>query len=90
LRAPAIAAADRGALAVFAACAVITAANPVAIRFINRELAPFWGGGLRLLLMAALLALLTRVLRLELPRGRALRGAVLFDALNYGCAVGLT
>jgi drug/metabolite transporter (DMT)-like permease len=69
---------------------VITAANPVAIRFSNRELAPFWGGGLRLLLMAGLLALLTGLLRLELPRGRALRGAILFGALNYGCAVGLT
>jgi drug/metabolite transporter (DMT)-like permease len=40
--------------------------------------------------MAALLAALTRVLRLDLPRGRALRGAIVFGALNYGCAVGLT
>jgi drug/metabolite transporter (DMT)-like permease len=87
---PVLAAGDRAGVAAFAACAVITAANPVAIRFSNRELAPFWGGALRLLLMAALLALVTRLLRLDLPRGRALRGAVLFGALNYGCAVGLT
>jgi drug/metabolite transporter (DMT)-like permease len=69
---------------------VITAVNPLAIRFSNRELAPFWGAGLRMLLMAALLGLVMRALRLELPRGRALRGALLYGALGYGCAVGLT
>lgn len=40
--------------------------------------------------MAALLGTLMGVLRLELPRGRALRGALLYGALGYGCAVGLT
>jgi drug/metabolite transporter (DMT)-like permease len=85
-----LAAGGDAALAAFAVCAVITAVNPVAIRFSNRELAPFWGAGLRLVLMAALLALVMRVLRLELPRGRALRGALLYGALGYGCAVGLT
>jgi drug/metabolite transporter (DMT)-like permease len=69
---------------------VITALNPIAIRFSNRELAPIWGAGLRLMIMAALLGLVMRVLRLELPRGRALRGALLYGALGYGCAVGLT
>jgi drug/metabolite transporter (DMT)-like permease len=69
---------------------VITALNPIAIRFSNRELAPFWGAGLRLMLMAALLGLVMHAMRLELPRGRALRGALRYGALGYGCAVGLT
>jgi drug/metabolite transporter (DMT)-like permease len=91
VRRPAVAAAgDQAALAAFLGCALITAVNPVAIRFSNRELAPLWGAGLRLALMAALLVLLMRVLRLEVPRGRALRGALLYGALGYGCAVGLT
>ena len=87
MRAPA---GDQAALAAFAGSTLITAVNPVAIRFSNRELAPLWGAGLRLLLMAALLGLVLRVLRLELPRGRALRGALTYGALGYGCAVGLT
>jgi drug/metabolite transporter (DMT)-like permease len=69
---------------------VITAANPVAIRFSNRELAPLWGAGLRLVLAGALLVCVMRLLRLALPRGRALRGALLFGVLQYGAAVGLT
>jgi drug/metabolite transporter (DMT)-like permease len=91
LRGPAAAAAgDHTALAAFVGCAVITAANPVAIRFSNRELAPLWGAGLRLVLAGALLVSLMRLLRLAPPRGRALRGPLLFGVLNYGAAVGLT
>jgi drug/metabolite transporter (DMT)-like permease len=91
LRGPTSAAAgDDTALAAFVGCAVITAANPVAIRFSNRELAPLWGAGLRLVLAGALLVALMRLLRLAPPRGRALLGPMLFGALNYGAAVGLT
>jgi drug/metabolite transporter (DMT)-like permease len=74
----------------FVACNFVVAANPVAVRFSNRELAPLWGAGLRFVLAAVLLAFLVALLRLSLPRGRALRGAVLFGVLNYAAAVGLT
>jgi drug/metabolite transporter (DMT)-like permease len=78
------------ALTAFVACNLVVAANPVAVRFSNRELAPLWGAGLRFVFTAALLAFLMSLLRLSLPRGRALRGAVLFGGLNYAAAVGLT
>jgi drug/metabolite transporter (DMT)-like permease len=60
------------------------------VRFSNRELAPFWGAGTRFLVAGLLLAGLMVVLGLPLPRGRALRGAVLYGLLNFGAAFALT
>src|SRR5215207_676525 len=57
---------------------VLAGGNAVAIRFSNRELDPLWGAGLRFALAAALLVALMAILRLAPPRGRALRGAVLY------------
>jgi drug/metabolite transporter (DMT)-like permease len=63
--------------------------NAVGIRYSNRELAPLWGAGLRFSLAALLLLSVMVVLRLPLPRGRALAGALLFGALNFGAAFAL-
>src|SRR5215210_5644882 len=76
-------------LAAFAAIAVLVGGNAVGIRFSNRELDPLWGAGLRFALAATVLVAVMAVLRLELPRGRALTGALLFGLLDVGGAFAL-
>ena len=53
------------------------------------SLSPLWGAGFRFALAAALLAAFMAVLRLAPPHGRALTGAVLYGALNFGAAFAL-
>jgi drug/metabolite transporter (DMT)-like permease len=81
--------AERVALAAFLAEAVLAGGNAVGVRYSNRELDPLWGAGLRFSLAALLLGAVMAVLRLALPRGRALLGAVVFGALMFGVAFGL-
>src|SRR5436309_3571491 len=71
-------------LIAFGVLVVLVGANPVAIRFSNRELEPFWGGGVRFAVAAALFAVLMRARRLPIPRGRALAGAVLYGLVGIG------
>jgi drug/metabolite transporter (DMT)-like permease len=80
---------ERVALAAFVTQAVLAGGNAVCIRFSNRELAPLWGAGLRFSLAAALLLAVMAVLRLPLPRGRALTGSVLFGLFNFGASFAL-
>ena len=80
---------DRTTLAAFLAMSVLAGGNAVAIRFSNRELDPLWGAGLRFTLAAGLLAAVLAVLRLKLPRGHALTGAMLYGALGIGGAFAL-
>jgi drug/metabolite transporter (DMT)-like permease len=80
---------ERVALACFLAGALLAGGNGVSIRFSNRELPPLWGAGLRFSLAAALLLVVMAVLRLPFPRGRALTGALLYGALNFGAAFAL-
>lgn len=75
---------ERVALAAFMTSAVLAGGNAVGIRFSNRELAPLWGAGLRFLLAAIVLLAIVAMLRLALPRGPALTGAVLYGALQFG------
>ena len=77
---------DGTALAAFVAGAVLAGGNAVGVRVSNRELDPLWGAGLRFLLAAALLGAVVAVLRLPLPHGRALLGAMLYGALIFGGA----
>lgn len=80
---------DRVALAAFLGSTVLAGGNAVGIRFSNRELSPLWGAGVRFALAAALLVAVMAALRLALPRGRALAGALLYGALNIGGAFAL-
>jgi drug/metabolite transporter (DMT)-like permease len=59
------------------------------VRFSNRELAPLWGASLRFALAVAVLGLVVAALRIDLPRGRALTGAVLYGLFTFGLAFGL-
>ena len=76
-------------LAAFLVESVLAGGNAVGVRFSNRELPALWGAGLRFSLAALLLVGLMAALRLPLPRGRALIGALLFGALNFGGAFAL-
>jgi drug/metabolite transporter (DMT)-like permease len=80
---------ERIALAAFITGSAFAGGNAVGVRFSNRELEPLWGAGLRFSLAAALLLAVMAVLGLALPRGRALTGALLYGALNFGAAFAL-
>jgi drug/metabolite transporter (DMT)-like permease len=80
---------ERLALVCFLTSALLAGGNGVSIRFSNRELAPLWGAGLRFSLAAALLLTVMAVRRLAFPQGRALTGALLYGALNFGAAFAL-
>lgn len=72
----------------FAAEILLAGANGVAVRFSNRELAPVWGAGLRFALAAVLIVGIMLALRIGLPRGKALLGAMLFGLLQFAGAFG--
>lgn len=80
---------ERIALAAFVVGSVLAGGNAVGVRFSNRELDPLWGAGLRFSLAATALGCVMALLRLAPPRGRALTGAVLYGALNFGAAFAL-
>jgi drug/metabolite transporter (DMT)-like permease len=79
---------DARTIAVFAAVVAIGGLNPVAVRFSDHELAPFWGAAVRLALASALLFLVVGARRVALPRGRALLGIVLYGTLGFGAFFG--
>ena len=74
----------RATLAAFLIAVLLSGGNGIGIRFSNRELPPLWGATLRFSLTAALFAAVMALLRLSLPRGRALAGAILYGLLNFG------
>lgn len=74
------------ALAAFIVVTVLAGGNAVGVRVSNRELDPLWGAGLRFLLAAALLGAVMTVMRLALPRGRALVGVLIYGSLIFGGA----
>ncbi len=80
---------ERIALAAFLGGAVLAGGNGVSIRFSNRELEPLWGAGLRFSLAALLLLVVMVLLRLALPRGRGLVGALLYGAFTFAGAFAL-
>lgn len=81
---------ERLALASMLAASLLGGGNAVAIRFSNRELEPLWGASLRFSLAAMLLIGLTAALRLSLPRGLALVGALLYGAFSFGGSFALS
>lgn len=68
---------------------LLIGANPLAVRFTNREIPPLWGAGTRLAIAAAVFFGYVLIRRIELPRGRDLRGALLFGAVQFGLGFGL-
>ncbi len=63
--------------------------NAIAVRFSNIELTPFFGAAVRFAAASLLLFLLVLALRLPLPKGRALVGALIYGALQFGASYAL-
>ncbi len=80
---------DPTVLFVFALITLIGGTNFVAVRFSNRELAPFWGAGLRFALAGFLLLGYAKWRRVPLPSGAALPGVIGFGLLNFGLTYAL-
>jgi drug/metabolite transporter (DMT)-like permease len=80
---------DPTVLGVFALVTLIGGTNFVAVRFSNRELAPFWGAGLRFAIAGALLLAYALWRRVPLPSGAALPGVVVFGLINFGVTYAL-
>ena len=80
---------DALTLTAFLVLVVLVGGNVVGVRFVNRELAPFWGAGSRFALAALLFAGYAAARRLPLPRGRALGAALVFGVLQFGVGFAL-
>jgi drug/metabolite transporter (DMT)-like permease len=75
---------DRLTLAAFVGSTLLAGNNAIAVRFSNAELPPFFGAALRFAAAALILFLVVLALRLPLPKGRALAGALVYGALQFG------
>jgi drug/metabolite transporter (DMT)-like permease len=76
-------------LVAFIASCLIGGSNAVAVRYSNAELAPFWGATLRFFAATLILGAWVLALRIPLPRGRALVGAIVYGVLNFGLSYAL-
>ena len=71
-------------LVAFLAVVILGGSNAVAVRFSNFELPPFWGATLRFASAAVIFWAIVVIRRIELPRGRALAGALIYGTLTIG------
>jgi len=70
-------------LTAFAAAVILGGTNFLAVRFSNRELAPFWGAGLRFSLAALVFVAVVAALRLRWPRRRELFLTGLYGVFSF-------
>ena len=76
-------------IAVFAAFlvfVVFAGANAIGVRFVLKEMGPFWSAALRFVVAGLLLAAFAALRRRPLPLGRHLVGAVLFGVVGFALA----
>ena len=71
-------------LVAFLAVVILGGSNAVAVRFSNFELPPFWGAAFRFASAAAIFWVIVLIRRIEIPRGRALQGALIYGILTIG------
>lgn len=75
---------DKTTLLAFAIFVFVSGGASVAIRFTYAELPPFWGATMRFFFGAIFFWAVVLFRKLELPKGRALTGAVLFGVFSMG------
>jgi drug/metabolite transporter (DMT)-like permease len=75
---------SRSVLIAFVFAVLFAGNNAIAVHYSNAELPPFFGGAIRLTVASLILFILVMVLRLPLPRGRGLVGAILFGVVGAG------
>jgi drug/metabolite transporter (DMT)-like permease len=72
--------------AVFVTIALIGGGNPVGVAIVVDELDPVWAAAVRFLAAGVIFAVATVLLRVPIPRGRALTGALLYGVLGFAVA----
>lgn len=77
---------DRIVLLAFALFVVLAGANAIGVRFVLREMGPFWSAAIRFALAGLLLGGWALATRRAPPRGDALVGTVLFGVFGFGLA----
>ncbi|HSB65125.1 MAG TPA: DMT family transporter [Anaerolineales bacterium] len=75
---------NRSVMIAFALAVFFAGNNAIAVRYSNMELPPFFGAAIRFSIAGIILFALVAILRLPLPRGKGLLGAVLFGVLGSG------
>ena len=63
---------------------IFAGTNFVAVRFSNLELPPFWGASLRFLFAGLIFLGIVFARRIDLPRGKALEGTIIYGILSFG------
>jgi drug/metabolite transporter (DMT)-like permease len=74
---------NRVTVAGFGLLVVLVGTNLVAIRYSNRELAPFWNAGFRFALASAGFGVLAMIRRARIPSGAELASGTLFGLLSF-------
>ena len=77
---------ERLNVAIFVSIALIGGGNPVGVAIVVDELAPIWAAAFRFLAAGAIFAVAMLVLRVPIPRGRALIGSLIYGVLGFFCA----
>ena len=71
-------------LVAFLAVVILGGSNAVAVRFSNFELPPFWGATIRFGLAGIIFWAIVLIRRIKIPRGGALKGALIYGSLTIG------
>ena len=74
---------ERLNVAIFVAIALIGGGNPVGVAIVVDELDPIWAAAFRFLAAGAIFAVAMLVLRVPIPRGRALIGSFIYGVLGF-------
>jgi drug/metabolite transporter (DMT)-like permease len=77
---------DRVVLAAFLVFVVFAGTNAIGVRFVLREMGPFWSAAIRFAIAGLLLLGYMVATGRPMPRGPKLTGTVLFGALGFGLA----
>ena len=80
---------ERLTLIAFFVSTILGGNNAIAVRFSNVELPPFFGAAVRFAAASLILFLIVLALRLPLPKGRSLTGALIFGSLQFGISYAL-
>ena len=70
-------------LTAFVATALIGGGNPVGVAIAVDELDPFWAAAVRFIAAGAIFAIAMLILRIPVPRGRALLGALVYGGFAF-------
>jgi drug/metabolite transporter (DMT)-like permease len=77
---------DRLVLGAFLVFVVFAGANAIGVRFVLREMGPFWSAAIRFAFAGLLLLVYMIATRRPVPRGQRLIGTVLFGVFGFGLA----